>query len=259
MTRAALLPFAVVAFLWFLLRCRIVVRGWLCALLAFLGFANGLAPWTVRNWQNFQDVIPITDSAQAYLWAGNHPNATGGPPTALDWNEPRGALSNRERPKRYEELGSLAQTEIMKRPVATVHRRLAAGLYFFFGKSWIDSRELAAQSSEDMPEWLSRSYPGALAGSLLGMLVLGVLGWRWTYGWRFSAMPSSLAVMWIPLPYILAHADILSGPRLPLDGVLLCYAAFAVGCLTPRLSEALLAGERLAPRNEVVVRTNRPR
>jgi hypothetical protein len=50
--------------------------------------------------------------------------------------------------------------------------------------------------------------------------------------------------MWIPLPYILSHAEALSGPRLPLDGVLLCYSAFAIGCLVPGWSARLLAGYR---------------
>ena len=41
---------------------------------------------------------------------------------------------------------------------------------------------------------------------MLAMLVLGLLGWRWTYGWRGTALPSSLAVVWLPLPYLLSHA-----------------------------------------------------
>ena len=48
MVRAACLPFAFVAVAWYLLRSRSVTRGWLCALLAFLGFVNGLVPWTVQ-------------------------------------------------------------------------------------------------------------------------------------------------------------------------------------------------------------------
>ena len=51
--------------------------------------------------------------------------------------------------------------------------------------------------------------------------------------WRHAALPSSLAVLWIPLPYLLGHAEALAGPRLPLDGVLLTYAAFALACLFP--------------------------
>jgi hypothetical protein len=51
-----------------------------------------------------------------------------------------------------------------------------------------------------------------------------------------------LAAIWIPLPYVLSHAEALSGPRLPLDGVLLCYAAFALACLLPAHGR-LWAGE----------------
>jgi len=46
-------------------------------------------------------------------------------------------------------------------------------------------------------------------------------------------MPSSLAMIWIPLPYILSHAEAPSDPRLSLDGVLLCYTAFALAYLLP--------------------------
>ena len=49
-------------------------------------------------------------------------------------------------------------------------------------------------------------------------------------------------VIWIPLPYILSHAAEFSGPRLPLDGVLLCYSAFALLCLVPGLGGWLLRG-----------------
>ena len=55
-------------------------------------------------------------------------------------------------------------------------------------------------------------------------------------------MPASLAVFWIPLPYLLSHAELLSGPRLPLDGVLLCYSAFALLCLVPGLGKQLRRG-----------------
>jgi hypothetical protein len=78
--------------------------------------------------------------------------------------------------------------------------------------------------------------------TLLVLVILGLLGWRWTYAWRSSAMPSSLAMIWVALPYILSHAEALSGPRLPLDGVLLCYAAFALACLLPGRRQ-LWAGE----------------
>jgi hypothetical protein len=245
LVRAALLPFAAIALLWFLLRSRVIVQGWLSALLAFLGFVIGFTPWMVYTYQRLHEVVPIVDSTYAFLWAGNHRDATGGAVQASDWTsvpEARGG----DRKRRYVELGERVEAEVRRDQVETVRRRLAAGLYFFIGESWFRTGKLAERvpEIEEMPEWLARSYPGALEGTLFAMLLLGALGWRWTYGWRFTAMPSSLAVMWIPVPYILGHAEALAGPRLPLDGVLLCYSAFALCCLMPRMSEVLLAGYR---------------
>ena len=76
--RAALLPFSFVALVWFLLRSSSLNRGWLCAVCAFLGFANGLAPWAVRNYQVFGEPIPVVSSAYYHVWVGNNPAATGG-------------------------------------------------------------------------------------------------------------------------------------------------------------------------------------
>lgn len=237
LTRAALLPLAFVALGWFLFRSRTLMRGWLCALLAFLGFVIGLAPWAVRNWKLFGEPLPIVDSAYYHLWIGNNPHATGGPVTNEALRDaPTDELAKISRqPDRYARLGSLVRQEIQDAPVTTVRRRMIAGLDFLFGERWFKDGQLADRiGSEDaMPDWLARSYPVVLQSTLLGLLALGFLGWRWTYAWRSSAMPSSLAVIWLPLPYLLSHADALSGPRLPLDGVLLCYAAFALACLLP--------------------------
>src|SRR5262249_30566838 len=93
-----------------------------------------------------------------------------------------------------------------------------------------------------LPPWLASHYAPTLLFSLLALFLLAFLGWRWTYGWAAQAMPSSLAVIWVPLPYVLSHAEALHGPRLPLDGVLLCYAAFALSCAVPRLGRRLLQG-----------------
>lgn len=249
LVRASCLPFAFVAVGWFLLRSRHVARGWLCALLAFLGFANGLTPWTVRNWQQFHEPVPVVDSAYLYLWGGNHAGATGGPVPWSAWVALESDdLAKLPQPQRYAKLAPLVVQEVRTHPVQTMQRRLGAALHFFFGERWFRDGVLAQENidADPMPAWFAEAYPGALAGTLLGMLVLGLLGWRWTYGWRDEAMPSSLALIWIPLPYVLAHAEALSGPRLPLDGVLLCYAAFALACLIPGLSGKLLAGARPA-------------
>ena len=52
-------------------------------------------------------------------------------------------------------------------------------------------------------------------------------------------MPSSLALVWILLPYLIGHAEALHGPRLPLDGVLLTYAAFVLACAVPHVGRHL--------------------
>lgn len=226
LVRAALLPFAFVGLAWFLLRSRTLARGWLAALLAFLGFVNGLAPWTVRNWQLFGQPLPIVDSGYHHLWIGNKPSESKGAEEAASTDPP----SSRE--ERY--AHEIVQ-ELRDRPAEAVHRRLQTGLHFVFGERWFSVGRLAdlTDSQENLPSWLAWSYPVALESTMLVLVLLGLLGWRWTYAWRTSAMPSSLAVIWVPLPYILSHAGTLSGPRLPLDGVLLCYVAFCLACLFP--------------------------
>jgi hypothetical protein len=262
LVRAALLPFAVVTLLWFLLRCRWLKRGWLFALLAFLGFVNGLVPWTLRNYQAFGDVLPIVDSTYLHLWIGNHPGADGGTLSQLEVAEVLQDnlrdLSFAENPtkrddraeveviarwkqlnqkERYDNLGEVVVKNIQLDPAGAVKRRISAGLCFVFGSSW-DSQLHAPKMSVSSENERS----GIFAGSLLALLILAILGWRWTYLYQKTSMPLSLALIWIPLPYILSHAEALSGPRLPLDGVLLCYAAFALACLIPGYGRDLFRG-----------------
>jgi 4-amino-4-deoxy-L-arabinose transferase-like glycosyltransferase len=239
LVRAALLPFAFVALAWFLLRCRALKHGWLCGLLGFLGFVNGLAPWVFRNWQLYGEPVPIVNSTYYHLWVGNKPPTprisvkdVSADPEAVVW------------PTLDNHYAQEIWREISEHPADTVRRRLRAGLDFLFGERWFTEGRLADRTASDgaMPDWLARSYPVVLESTLLGLIALALLGWRWTYAWRRSAMPLTLALFWIPLPYVLSHAEALSGPRLPLDGVLLCYAAFALACLFPARRQ-LWAGE----------------
>ena len=70
-----------------------------------------------------------------------------------------------------------------------------------------------------------------LNGTLLFMILFGVLGWRWSKSWSYQSVPLALAAIWLPLPYLIGHAESLVGPRLPLDGVVLCFAAYALASL----------------------------
>jgi hypothetical protein len=258
LVRAALLPFAFVALLWFLLRCRRLRGGWLGALVAFLGFLIGTAPWTLRNHQAFGDFLPIVSSTYLHLWMGYNPDATGGPQSEQAMlhalakarsedvqtiAEELARIDNQK--ERYARLSRDVLEEVRNRPADALRRRLRAGLCFLLGERWLKHGELAERgpaAEAELPSWLAASYEAILQGALLGMLLLGALGWRWTYAWRFEAAPAALAAVWVPLPYLLSHAAALSGPRLPFDGVFLIYAAFALACLVPGVGGRLRRG-----------------
>ena len=244
LVRAALLPFAFVGLAWFLLRTRRLPSGWLGALLAFLGFVIGVAPWTVRNWQLFQEPTPIVDSMYLHLWMGNNPLADGGPVNPEDGlpaDQVRDLKADAKQPERYARLGRVVWDEMRRDPAAVPQRRLQSARAFFFGapakaESGLATATIpAVGAAPDGPKGAETlgAWQAPFLWSLLGTVVLAFLGWRWSYGWRAESAPAALAMIWIPLPYILSHAETLSGPRLPLDGVMLCYAAFALLCFVP--------------------------
>jgi 4-amino-4-deoxy-L-arabinose transferase-like glycosyltransferase len=253
--RAAFLPFVIVAMLWFMLRSRSIRLGWLSAIMAFLGFVTGFAPWIVRNYQTFERVIPVVDTAWWHAWIGNNPRATGGPLEA-SWLYGEDAVLSASRleslqgtpqSRRYEELSTEVVDEITTNPLPTLQRRLYATSYFLTGEAVVTgdpARIVGVYPDAPGPdEWLYLT----LYGTLVGMLVLAFLGWRWSYGWRRTSMPLQLAILWVPLPYLLTHAEALHGPRLPLDGPLLCLAAFALFCLVPGIGARLAQGEPPPP------------
>jgi 4-amino-4-deoxy-L-arabinose transferase-like glycosyltransferase len=252
LVRATLLPFAFVALAWFLLRSRAESRGWLCALLAFLGFANGLGPWTVRNYTHFGEPVPVSDSAWLHLWIGNNPLATGGPATPRTWQQaPAAELAQiKSQPRRYARLGPLVQQEVLAHPGRTVQRRIRAGLYFLLGEQFFTDGRLADPTGiGEPPPWAGL----ALNAAVLGLFLLAALGWRWSAVRRRESMPAALAVIWLPLPFLLSHAESLRGPCLPLDGALLCFAAFALAGLIPILGDAVrepAAADRLGQDDE---------
>jgi hypothetical protein len=248
LVRAACLPFAFVALTWFLLRCRSLPRGWLCAILAFLGFGNGLAPWTILTIQTLGEPVPVVDSSYLHLWIGNNPHATGGPMSqAALQTAPPGSLdasaeAAAQRP--YDRLAHAVLDQLRTNPVGSLRRRLYAAAYFLVGEQFFTQHRLAEPTGSGEP------LPGveeALTGTLVGVFALAFLGWRWSYAWRRTSQPAALAVMWLPLPYLLGHAEALHGPRLPLDGLLLCYAAFALTCLMPFLGRSLREGPSAGP------------
>jgi 4-amino-4-deoxy-L-arabinose transferase-like glycosyltransferase len=272
LTRAYCFPFTVAALAWFLIHSRHLPWGWLCALVAFLGFVIGLAPWTVRNYQVFGEPVPIADSGFYHVWIGNNPKADGGPVTAemekdaeskLNQGAPK-KLGESDQPERYSRLHEVVREMMHHDTLRVVNARFYAALYFFLGKKFFDEDhvfvaqlaepaktstedEAAGSWARDFQAWLRNAINVVVAVTILLLLAFGLLGWRWTYGWRRDSRPATLAMLFIPLPYILTHAEALHGPRMPLDGILLCYAAFVL-CL-PFIGGYLAAGS--AVRGEV--------
>jgi len=251
MVRAATLPFAFVGLAWFLYHCKDVRHGWFNAILAVLGFANGLAPWAVRNWHAFEEPVPVVSSAYLHLWIGNNPSATGGPldeATLRKWLPPdrlQSLLAESNQAKRYASLGQDVVQEIARDPSATVRRRWQAGLKFILGDEWFRTQqmspELPANAGADavaVPNWLAVNLETWLQGSLLALVLLSLLGWRWSYAWKSNARLATLALVWLPLPYVLGHAENLSGPRLPWDALLICFSAYALACFAPTVAKS---------------------
>lgn len=246
MVRAAFLPFAVVALLWFLWQCRRFPLGWFAGVLALLGFANGLAPWSLHNYQVFERPVPIATSTYWHLWMGNNPHATGSTidqaalVATLPEERKKELLGEANQAKRYNMLAHEVWSEVKEHPTETLARRIKSAIAFLFGGGWLKEGRLSAvqENAETIaapPEWLSEHAELILHASLLAMLVLALLGWRWSYPWRRQSRLAAIAVLWLPLPYVLGHAEPLSGPRLPLDGVLLCFAAYALLSVIPGL------------------------
>jgi 4-amino-4-deoxy-L-arabinose transferase-like glycosyltransferase len=254
--RAAFLPFAFVAVLWFLLRCRRLDRGWLCALLACLGFANGLLPWSLRNALVFREATPLVDSTWLHLWMGNNPRADGGPLSeavllealaeqrGVSVESLREELERLPQNRRYESLAPDVIAVIRLDPARCIQHRFEAGISFLLGEAWLRERRLdALVPGTELPSWLATWHSTILGGTLLAMFLLAALGWRWSYVWQRGARPLALALVWIPLPYLLSHAGVLHGPRLPFDGVLLSYAAFGFVALIPGFGRNVMLGE----------------
>lgn len=243
MVRAAMLPFALIGLLWFLWRCRSLKLGWFCGFLAVLGFGNGLAPWTVRNFIEFGEPIPVADSAFLHLWMGNNRAATGAELDEIGIRQSLGQqrtdelLAEPNQAKRYASLGRDLISELRANPTEVFRWRLQAGQAFFVGGTWATHQKLARDDptllQARMPYWLGDHAETIMQGSLLAILLLALLGWRLSFASRREGCLATIAVVCVPLPYLLSHAEALSGPRLPLDGVFLCYGAYALACLWP--------------------------
>jgi hypothetical protein len=245
LVRAAFLPFSFFALGWFLLRCRMLRLGWFVGLLALLGFGNGLAPWLVRDRNVFHDIVPVATSTYLHVWIGNAPGATGGPMdekalrASLPEDRVRALLAEADQAKRYNRLSHDVARQVREDPAGTVARRFAAGLRFLFGETWLERQTLVDRRAEglDPPavvdEWASFAHHAAL----FALLALATLGWRLSKSWANESRLATWAFVLVPIPYLLSHAEALSGPRLPWDAPLIVFAGYAIAWLLPSVRE----------------------
>ena len=144
-------------------------------LLAFLGFANGLTFWTIRNYKVpdwGHRLIPIVDTAYYHLWMGNNP-ANGEPMSenevitslAVARHEDRATtaatLAKLNQPSRYDEMGKSLWSVVLDDPGRILGLRVKSGIVFFLGAP---GRHLA--SDKKMPDWLAQGYIAIFAGAL---------------------------------------------------------------------------------------------
>jgi hypothetical protein len=146
-------------------------------------------------------------------------------------------LAEPEQPRRYAQLGPELFAAVTDDPGAALGHRIDSAVCFCLGEHWLRERRFAVSGpgadGPEAPPWIADTVETSLRASILIVLLIGVLGWRISAAWAWRSRLAALAVVWVPLPYILGHAGALSGPRLPLDGVLLCYVAFVLAYLLP--------------------------
>jgi hypothetical protein len=250
LTRAALLPFTIIAELWFFVRCRRVPAGGLCAILVVLGYATGLAPWFLRTYEALGEPVPIATTSWYHLWVGNNPLADGSAFTwsmtkKLDLDSPGllKTISETRQVDRYQLLAPIVMQEIETHPGETFKRRVKAALQFYLGVNKFQQSPMFARAEgKASPSWLRP----LLIGTLATMYFFALFGWRWSYGWKSRTTLLTLALIWIPLPYILSHAGPLHDSRLPLDGVFVTMAVVGLFGMIPLIGTRLLAGENQA-------------
>jgi hypothetical protein len=241
LVRAVYLPFSFLALGWFLLRCRHLRLGWFVGLLALLGFGNGLAPWLFRNHSAFQDIVPVASSTYLHAWMGNYSGATGGPVdekalrASLEAERVKELVAEKNQAKRYNRLSHDVVRQVRSDPAGALARRFGAGVRFLFGEAWlqkqtlVESREGGLEPPTIVAEWA----PFAHHAALFLLFSLGTIGWRLSKSWSKEGRLATLAFLWAPIPYVLSHAEALSGPRLPWDATLIVFAGYAVAWLLP--------------------------
>ena len=142
--------------------------------------------------------------------------------------------------KRYARLSHDVAQQVWRDPAGTLARRFAAGLRFLLGETWFQPNHALVETRPDSlePPRLVSDWAGfAHTAALLGLFILGLFGWRFSHFWSTECRLATLALVWIPIPYLLSHAESLSGPRLPWDAPLIVFAGYAIAWILPSVRD----------------------
>lgn len=155
--------------------------------LVVLAAAVVMAPWTIRNYAEFGEIMPVGANAGRTLWSGHHPDATGAQtyPTAadferlgLDADSTEIEISDAFRDDGIDFLLDNPVRELELIPLKIIH--LNRGDSYVF--DWINAhREEPAVSDIDVERVgtiADAGYFALLALTLLGAVMLGGSFWR---------------------------------------------------------------------------------
>lgn len=176
--RPSALIFAGLVALWCVVSTPLRSRGVMHAAVIVVGVALFILPWTVRNYVQFQALIPLATEGGVTFWSGNNALATGGvvEPSAATWpgpNPPAGLhgwpeLSEKESEDRFY---AAAWAWIKSHPqdfLALLPRKLARAWSLAYGNE---------ARADNIPRWIAALYL-LFPLAALGGLILSLHLWR---------------------------------------------------------------------------------
>ena len=228
----AVLPFL---FAWGFLRENREVRGRLARPAAALGLAIlCCVPWTVRNYAEFHQFVPLRSNFPFDLWIGNN--------EVFDDQSPdiNARVTRYEEQRRYTQLGEMAFMQ-EKWSLATAFMRTHTQLElrltrWRFMSFWLGSFRPVRDFENAESAWIQAIYAVnllAALGSAAGILAL----WRKRSPYAF---PCAVFILVFPLVYYATHASLRY--RHPIDPIVLMLTAIAI--TGARRKESAVASDR---------------
>ena len=204
-------------------RIRVVI-------LAIIGTAIALAPWTARNYIVLGDWVPIKSNFGEALWLGNNDHATGherdeGGRHLLDFLTPdeKARIAGMSEIARNRWLLGRAIEWARAHPGRVFKLSLRRAGRYWWQTDFRSARELATRAGPTAMAALTWSYPI--------LLLLGVVGLYLAFRQRLPVGTAVLFFALYPLGYYVTHVSVYRY-RYPVEPFLLIFAALTVASLS---------------------------